>query len=83
MGYDYYEVVHQLQSLNEKCSSILIKLDSVLDGQTSNLTFLSQWRELWNNVFHGVDFKRVVFCVSLIAFMIFCDRFIRRGWLNG
>ena len=40
MGYDYYQVVQQLQSLNEKCSSILTKLDSVLDGQTSNLTFL-------------------------------------------
>lgn len=82
MGYDY-QVVQQLQSLNEKCTSILTKLDSVLDGQTSNLTFLSQWRVLWNNVFQGVDLKRVVFCVSLIAFMVFFDRFIRRGWLNG
>ena len=82
MGYDY-QVIQQLQSLNEKCSSILTKLDSVLVGQSSNLTFLSQWRELWNNVFQGVDLKRVVFCVSLIAFMVFCDRFIRRGWLNG
>lgn len=82
MGYDY-QIVQQLQQLNDKCSSILTKLDSVLDGQASNLTFLSQWRELWNNVFQGVDLKRVVFCVSLIAFMVFCDRFIRRGWLNG
>lgn len=82
MGYDY-QVIQQLQSLNEKCSLILTKLDSVLAGQSSNLTFLSQWRELWNNVFQGVDLKRVVFCVSLIAFMVFCDRFIRRGWLNG
>ena len=83
MGYDYYQVVQQLQNLNDKCANILSKLDAVISGQTSELTFLTQWRELWNNVFQGVDFKRVVFCVSLIAFMIFCDRFIRRGWLNG
>ena len=82
MGYDY-QVVQQLQSLNEKCSQILSKLNTVTSGQTSELAFLTQWRELWNNVFQGVDLKRVVFCVSLIAFMIFCDRFIRRGWLNG
>lgn len=59
----YYEVVQQLQHLNQKVSDLSTVVTAISDK------------------LGGLD--RIAFGVTLIAFMVFLDKFIRRGWLNG